>query len=61
LLGPIPVVGVELQAQFGDAVTQFGVLGREGVFIDLVHQPEVEQAVLLITQRRELAVEKQVP
>jgi hypothetical protein len=45
------------QVQFGDAIAEFGVFGRERGLIYFVEQPQVEEPILLIAQRGELSVQ----
>lgn len=50
LFSPTPAIGVEFRCQQRDAVRQFGVLRGEGLFVDLVHQAQVQQSVVLIAE-----------
>jgi hypothetical protein len=48
---------VELQLDSGKPVPQFRLLSAEGFLIDLIIDPQVQQAVLLCHQERLLALQ----
>jgi hypothetical protein len=63
LLGDPPLLlsalipGLDAQLQFRDPLSQLRVLGGEGVRVDLLVKPEVQQRVLLTAKQRKLAAE----